>query len=140
MAGNTKRWIVLKIVCASLSLNRLHLMDCPIADEGKILFPFVPMSASILSLSSSFSSRDRMKSRQVSCSITVSGFVSPPAHISVQILSTLFLMVPVIISSILAMVHFLSKMHNNPSNIIPESALFCNRTVTHFPHKKNIWH
>ena len=24
------------------------------------------------------------------------------------------------------MVDFLSKLHNNPSNIIPESALFCN--------------
>ena len=39
--------------------------------------------------------------RYVNCSITVRGLVIPPAQISVQILSTLFLITPVIMKSFL---------------------------------------
>ena len=97
IAGNTRCDITSKICRGSLFLNLLHRMDWPGSDGGKILGIASPVIFSNSSLSSSFSSRERINMRYVSCSMTVSGLAIPPAQMSVQILSTLFLIAPVII-------------------------------------------
>ena len=97
IAGNTRWEITSKIWRGSSFLNLLQRIDCPTGDWGKIFAIFSPVIVSNSSVSSSFSSRERMNMRYVSCSITVSGFAMPPAQMSVQILSTLFLIAPVII-------------------------------------------
>ena len=97
IAGNTRFERISNISLGSLSLNLDHRIDWPTVDFGNILAPFPPVKLSNSSCSSSFSSRDRINIRYVNCSITVMGFVMPPAQISVQILSTLFFITPVTI-------------------------------------------
>ena len=97
IAGNTLWDIILKISTGSLSLNLLQRIDWPFGVCGNILSISFPIKFSNSSVSISFSSRERINIKYVNCSITVSGFVTPPAAISSHILSILFLIAPVII-------------------------------------------
>ena len=63
IAGKTRWEITLKISRGSLFLNLLQRMDCPTADWGKIFSIFSPVICSNSSVSSSFSSRERMNMR-----------------------------------------------------------------------------
>ena len=63
MAGNTRCCMVRKISRESLSLKRLHRIDCPAALAGKMCSIFSPAMFSKSSVASSFSSSDRMNMR-----------------------------------------------------------------------------
>lgn len=62
------------------------------------LVPDLGYGCSLRSFSNSCSSRERINIKYVNGSITVSGLVMPPAHMSVQILSTLLRISPVSIA------------------------------------------
>ncbi|OPZ88642.1 MAG: hypothetical protein BWY74_03050 [Firmicutes bacterium ADurb.Bin419] len=108
--GNTFCPIISCISLASLSLNFDQRISWPSGVCGKILLDTSPPNASIPSFSISFSSRERINIRYVNCSITVRGCVMPPAHISVHILSILFLTSPVIICNYLLVSQFIQIM------------------------------